>query len=457
MRFSLKLNELICHEILSTPSSNWGAADGIRLYFLAVPSGNPDLATVKVSKAVAHPHFFEDNFRCVPGTRYDLGANPPLGAPDWELGPFDLAHDDAVAVAIIGVNEGLPWIGGGGGPSPVGHADVKVFEKVAEEMAKEGGKEVVQHFGEAAGNAGFAFAWNLVEALAEKVNHATDCRGVAFLYELTFSMKYLLHRHLGPAKSELRLSASQTPSALSLVATQHRPGCGSPHYEIGLGISRVDDLSMAVDDVETARREGDRTMVPVLYEDCQPAGHEIPFQWPVFTDRTITVVPSVFPSGLSPTWYLDGVELQRHAGTVTLQKLGDARVGDEPSLHPVTIAYERLTSQGVERLVLRTRGEDGNYPVDVSLRLNFEGTRAHGDEWAPVLSEVVRVQGKQIAGNDAYARYMRCVTMKQVEQKLRTKLLQRKLEKPLPDEVEQIRREIHATVLSGLLREHARG
>lgn len=448
MKFSFELLRIACNRVLSSKDSDWGAADGIRVYFIAVTTGGDH--RILVSGREFPPPDICDNYSFVPGKKLDLNQFPPHNAADWELGPVDLSDTDSVAIAILGVNEGLPWIGGGGGFGAASKANLKSFEEFAKEAADE-----ALHV---AGGAAFASAWTLLEGIIESINHAPDCRGIAFCYQVELSMKKLLHDHLISKSTTHRLGSQTAVTALGLVAkSKQSADCGSPQYDVDFRIIRNDGLHLLVDDVAGVPRKGERTPFEPQVEECRPVLGMPMFTWPVFVDRTITVTPSHYYPSLKPTWYVNGIELQRDSDTLDLSKPGDAYIGDDILGRPVSLPYERLTSQGIERLVLHTKGEDGNYRLEVELRFNFEGVHPlpPDDPWADFKSTIIWVTGTSLEGNAAWEKYMICVIKRQVARLMVNYLpVDWSPERPGPVEIATLERHARQLVLPSILDAH---
>lgn len=418
MLFSFELQSVTCNRILSSEDSPWGRADGIRLYFILATSGGFHQVLVSGSEFPQEP---DDNYYFVPGKTLDLAAFPPLNEPGWTSGQVPLSDTDDVKLAVVGVNEGLASVGGGGGSWWGDDATLAGFEELATKAAEQGAKraagkgasEAVQAGAEAAGASAFAPVWELFKSALEHLNSAPDCRGVAFVYEMELSMKKLLHDHLGSRTSNHRLGSANAASALSVVtgAAKRSSDCGSPDYEVELRIERLDRLGIDVQDQAGAVRQGERAAIPVRREECRPSDGAELLVWPEFTDRTITFRPSHYYASLKPTWWIDGAEVQRHQGSVTLTKPGDPDVGDAVAERQVTIEYERVVHDGIENLVLRTRGDDSNYFIRVSLQMNFEGVHPLPSVWAQFADAELWVMGRALAGNEAYREYIECVAV----------------------------------------------
>lgn len=455
MLFSFELTSVACERVLSTEDSDWGEADGIRVYFIVLTSGGFHRVLV------SGPEWPEETFYFVPGKTIDLRQAPPQNAANWEVTPpAGLSDIDSVMITVVGVNEGLAWVGGGGGFGSIEKANLKAFEEIAQKGSEKAGEKIAGHAGEAIGGAAFGAAWSLMEGMIEEINRASDCRGVAFCYPIEISMRKLLFDHLLRKDSTHRIDGTSPSTGLGLVAAaQHPGGCGSPRYAVDLRIGRVDSFYLAADDVAGESRKGAPTVVPVRREECRPPLGAEMHTWPVYVDRTITLTPSHYYASLKPMWHVNGVELERDEGTLNLSLPATTHTGGDEAVRSVAVRYERVTREGKENLILYTRGEDGNFKLDVSLRFNFEGVHPPPpDPWAQFSSAVVWVSGSDIGGNDAWNRYLRCVIQHQLDEEM----IKVEPEKPPgkkldPIEIAKIKIETGRLVLPGIFAEHDLG
>lgn len=466
MKVSFELLEILCNRTLSSKNSDWGAKDGIRVYMMATTTGGDH--RVLVGGREYPPPDICDNYMFVPGKTLNLKTFLPHNAPNWTIGPLEINIDrDDVRLVILGINEGLPWIGGGGGYGTSAKAKLKSFEEIAKKASEEGAAKVsaAEAAGHAAGEAGktlgasaFSAAWVVFEGLIEQLHHTEDCRGVAFLYDLTVNGPKLLRNHLVAKHTTHRLGSNDAQSILAITEQMKiSAGCGSPDYEVGFRITRVDDLHMAVDDVPGTARSGPRSSITLRMEKCRPRFPDSEMlTWPVFVDRTITLTPSLYPATLKATWYVDGIELARQSDTIMLTKHGDVFAGDSFAERTVEIEYERITWQGIENLVLKTKGEHGNYRLEVKLRFNFEGVvPIWPDPWADFCPTVVWVDGVSLDGNAAWRQYIRCVIRETAQQAMINYLpVDWQPEKPGPVEIAVLERQVTQFVLPQVLAEH---
>lgn len=127
MNFSFELLDVRCDAVLSTDDSPWGKFDGIRVYFLALTGSNQRVLLIS-GREFPEPDI-ADNYYFFPGKKIDLHSFPPQNAPTWDTGLLDVNEGDNVWCAVIGINEGLPYIAGGGGgiTGKLGEAGIKTF------------------------------------------------------------------------------------------------------------------------------------------------------------------------------------------------------------------------------------------------------------------------------------------------------------------------------------------
>lgn len=469
MLFSFEPLSITCESVLSTEDSEWGEADGITLYFIVLTSGGFHQVLVSGPEyPVTDPR---ENYFFRPGKTLDLGQSLPQNAGTWEvMPPRGFSEVDSVMITIIGVNEGLPHLGGGGGFGGAQKANLKVFEELAQKGAEKAGEDAAKKAGGdaakkaagkaaggAIGGAAFGAAWSLIEGLIEEINRADECRGVAFCYPIELSMRKLLLDHLLRKETTHRLDAASPATGLGLVAAGQRPpGCGSSRYAVDFRIKRIDDLHLTVEDVAGQPREGVRSPVPVEEEACRPPlGVEMQ-TWLTYVDRTITFTPSHYYTSLKPTWHVNGVELQRQSDTLNLSLPATSYDGGEETTRTVTVKYERIEREGKENLVLSTQGENGNYRLDVSLRMNFEGVHpSPPDPWVEFRSAYAWVTGSALEGNDAWGTYLRCVMDRQLKAATEDHIsVEKKPKKPDEFDIATIKHGIQRTVLFKVLDAH---
>src|ERR1700710_344942 len=236
MLFSFELLRVECERVLSTKDSPWGAEDGVRVFFIVLTTGG--FHEVLVSGREYPPPDAVDNWSFVPGKAFSLDQFPPQNGADWKFTPpSGLSDIDSVMITVLGVNEGLAYVAGGGGVDSSQKANLKVFEEIASKGSEKAGEELLGKAGEAAGAAVFGAAWSLIEGLIEELNKFPDCRGVAFCYPIEVNMRKLLLDHLTATGTTHHVDGSSPTTGLALVAAaQHPAGCGSPQYSVDLGI-----------------------------------------------------------------------------------------------------------------------------------------------------------------------------------------------------------------------------
>ncbi|NUK54749.1 hypothetical protein HRW14_31720 [Streptomyces lunaelactis] len=397
MDFSFRLRNVTCKSVLSTEDSDWGRQDGIRLVLLAyTANGYHDF---RISGRELPEPDLVDNYPFVPGKTLNLDLFPPVKRPDWTLDPVPFGEPaDVVRIAVVGINEGLPFVGGGGGFSSVTHSGFEELTKQMAETAATGATAAV----------GIAVAFELLKAALEGMN-GPDCRGVAFVYQTDLSLKKLLQDHLHNKSTRHVLGTANGNQALGIVSGVGVPaGCGKPSYEVSLQITREEPLSLEVQDHAGEPRQGNIERFEPSYEPCRPA--ELIFIIPTFHDREITFIPSFHYESLKPMWRVEGQELTKQQDELRLQ-VDVRRPGDEHmTTGQVTVKYRREEVGGIKRLILSTHGEDGDYTLTVGLFLNFEGNvPPPPSPFVEFESVVVPVVGHLVTGNRAYDQYLSCV------------------------------------------------
>lgn len=405
MLFTFRLANIACKSVLSTEDSDWGAEDGIRVFCLITTEhGTGELLVsgreFPVPDAV-------DNFLFHPGKSLDLAHFPPAGASDWESTPVNISQGESVLITVIGINEGLPYVAGGGGHSTANKAAYSAIE----EFYKKVGEKVLEKGGEAAGAAGgpiLAAAFVLLEALVDKLNEiGENCQGVAFAYQAEYGLAYLLAEHLKKKTVRRALTPQTATSALHIAFAGSRPhGCGSPTYELDLDVVRHHPIALYVEDPEPTPWQGQLRLHEAQFKHCAPEAEM--YVWTEHFDRTITVRPSVPHYTLfHPTWHVDAVPIPATPGAWTpvhLTKEVRLAEDDRAQTRSLQVQCQVETVGDTQVLRVKTNSTDGNYVLRVGLHYRL----ADGANWTPFHEEDVIVVGQRLAGNQAYADYLDC-------------------------------------------------
>lgn len=401
MLFTFRLARIECDGVLSTADSEWGAADGVRVFFLV--TSTTGARELLISGRELPPPDAVENYRMVPGKSLDLRQFPPVGALDWETSPVDVGPGGQSAlVTVIGLNEGVAHVGGGGGPA-AGKAAYTAIEEYGNQLY-EAVMEQAPKAAAATGQYWLAVGLALLEELVDKLNDTEDCRGVAFAYEAEFALSTLLSSHLTARRATTRLNASNASRGLHIVAAAGRPaGCGTPKYELDLEVVRQHSIGLRVAEALAVPRQGPPRGFEARWSHCAPA--EEMSVWTEYFDRSFTIRPTVpHYQDFYPTWHVDGVPVPAAGGTVTLTK--QVHVADDPSpqTRQVSVDCRPELVGDTQLLHVETRGLDGNHVLRVSLRYKFIGS----GPWVDFHATDVFVDGQQLAGNDAYRRYLEC-------------------------------------------------
>src|SRR5262245_543328 len=113
MFFTFKLRSVQCNAVLSGEDSMWGQNDGIRVFFLVLTGSG--FRQLIISGREFPPPDVMESYSFVPGKKLDLDLFLPMNAADWETDPVDVGETDTVSIAVVGINEGVPYVAGGGG------------------------------------------------------------------------------------------------------------------------------------------------------------------------------------------------------------------------------------------------------------------------------------------------------------------------------------------------------
>src|SRR5438874_10278956 len=160
MYFSFQLMDVKCNAVLSSDDSPWGKHDGIRVYFLVL-TGNNQRELLISGREFPEPDLV-DNYSFSPGTQLVLHDYPPQNAPNWLIDLIDVNEADTVWCAVIGINEGMPYVAGGGGglSGKLGEAGIKTFLTASNTPV----------------------SLDLIDVALDQINQAPECRGVEFAY-----------------------------------------------------------------------------------------------------------------------------------------------------------------------------------------------------------------------------------------------------------------------------------
>ena len=394
MNFSFELSSIKCNAVLSTKNSPWGENDGIRLYFL-VFDGNGHY-NLMVSGREYPPPDVVDSYSLQPGDSLDLRSYPPTNAPSWESDLFDVDETDYVWVAVIGINEGIAYPGGGGGGTSDQSAfmtGVQEFVKYAASKGFEGAPTDI------AVGASFAALNSRLDAL----NASSDCRGVAFAYEIVFSGKQLLFKGMQQRIQTLVLGDGQGVGPLAII-NQARTGCGAAKYEVPLTVTLRQQPMVNVKDAVTSTRTGPATSFAPRFSTCQDQakGAEV---WPIMYDRAISFTPNFFFATIQMIWRIEDTEIHQLNGSLRPTTESYTPVDGATVNKPVKVDFEVATVGGINQLTLKTSGDDGDYSLKVGLLLKFF------DNQAPMIfyEEDVPVWGQDMTGNQAYKAYIGCL------------------------------------------------
>lgn len=395
MDFSFRLVDVKCNAVKSSAASPWGAKDGIRIYFL-VFSGNGDYNLAISGREYPEPDI-ADNLSFIPGKTMLLHDFPSTTTPSWSLRVNDVSETDFVWVAIIGINEGLPYMGGGGGGS-----------------ASKIGFEAIQKFTEwlAAGpldnpatEQALSFGFGQLNHAIAGINSAPECRGLAFAYELAFQARYLFAQHFKKKTQTLLVNPQNAAQGLAIANEANpSPGCGVPNYE-----ARLEVVRETVPMVEMVDTPGDGVKGPIqdfnqTFKRCENT-QRIIYAWPILYDRTLTFTPSFFFAVIPLIWKIDATEIYDPQGTLKVTTEAHFPVSDTKIVKPVTIDYTVSSVGGKNKLTLKTYGAEGNYSVKISLLLKFWGNQP------PMVfyEDDVLIEGQQVDGGDDYQAYLNCV------------------------------------------------
>jgi hypothetical protein len=162
-----------------------------------------------------------------------------------------LGSNDFITVALLGINEGVAFVGGGGGFG--GSAAQDGFYEAQKSL---GGKlaDAAVQVGEGAsaqGVGGFVTdaVFEAFKTVLEQLNSVGDCRGVAFAHGISLNRKTLL-AHTLTSKSFLMNPASDEVGLAAVM--QVKQGCGHSDYDIPVRVFRSFDIKLEYSQRQTA-------------------------------------------------------------------------------------------------------------------------------------------------------------------------------------------------------------
>jgi hypothetical protein len=446
MGFTVKPVSISCQSTLSTTGDDWGPHDGVRLYCLVTTSGG--FIEALISGREFPPPDANDTYYFDPGITLDLASFPPQGSTSWDSPDIQFGEADLLTVALIGLNFGVPSVGGGGGDpfrGPTGAGIYEAQKSLANKLSDLADKSVEKTGSTAAG----VISDGIFEALKDFIaalNSSADCKGVVFALGRTFDRKTLLLYTLDNTSFAFDPPIDEAGVATTLPVKQ---GCGNPNYSVRVLVSRTFSLEIwSSSAVTSSLRLSNEIPVEATNARCAPAkpnpkggvgvriGQPPPalmYKWVEGFDRQFTFSSSIWFDECHPFWTVDGQPLLRDSGsikvrTATTHYPGErgvraasvARRGGTDDLsfidavRDVTIDYQLgvPNTDGSRQLQLNTHGEDGNYELNVGLTFDFTGSYVDGSipvGQKEIATTIVSVEGQALSGNDAFNKYKLCI------------------------------------------------
>lgn len=396
MNFSFELVDVKCNSVLSTKDSDWGKRDGIKIYYLAFTgSGHRSL----MISGGDYPGTPDDQHVFTPGKKLVLRDFPPSNAPNWVTPQMNVRETDNIWVAIIGINEGLASIqGGGGSGSETASTWIVEFLQYIAGMVKDMEEVPIG----SAMNVGYA---NLNYILGQ-INTTKNCQGVAFAHEMVFSVPYLVEKliNIKQRSTTIVIGRETAEQGLSIINVPKKsPDCGRPDYEVTLKMNLHLEPNVSVTDVINSKWSGLMTRFTPRTNLCVTPN--MIAVWPVFYNRTISLLPNFNFSIIKMIWKIEDVEIYENFGTLRLNKEVVFPASDKRVIKDVTIDFEISSVGGINKIKLKTHGDDGNYLLNISILLKYY------DDQSPkvVYEEEIYVNGQDVYGNPAYYDYLSCL------------------------------------------------
>ena len=383
MYFSFELVDVKCNAVLSSDDSPWGKQDGIRVYFL-VFTGSNQKGLLESGRELPEPDLV-DNYVFYPGKVTVLRNFPPQNASSWKIDFIDVSEGDNVWAAVIGVNEGLPYVAGGGGgfAGKLGEAGIKTYLQAIQAPV----------------------SLDLLDVALDAINNAPECRGVAFAYEVVFSARYLFANYFTQLTNTMTLNAANSTQGLQIISRpKNTSGCGTPGYEVRLRVTLEQQPEVVVEKASAKVGQGIPRLFKPKFTLCADPGRPIEV-WPVLFSEEIDLSAKNFYLPTETIWQIEGETINTPSGVLTFTKEASFPADGSKMTKPINIAFSVSTVGGQDRLVLKNDPSDGNYSIRVSLLLKFF------DNQPPLLfyDDYITVVGQILDGNQAYWDYLKCL------------------------------------------------
>ncbi|MES2662129.1 MAG: hypothetical protein V4629_02390 [Pseudomonadota bacterium] len=423
-----------CLQTVSSPSSPWGIEDGLRFYF-AVEVGfqTPD---VMISGRKYPEPDVVNNHPIKAGETINLDNFLPQNRTSWQTKSFNVDEGNLVTIWLIGVNEGLPFFGGGGGSG----------SEVSTKIAQKGSELAIEKLSDAASEEALerslsSGASSLIEPipvigalinaiieLAEFIDESTDCSGSAFIYKKEIIGRDLIAQLIqNRRETTLIFNQSQT-----LRTSDPSNPCLVPHYEVTLDINlrsifTINHLQTASNVVPTPAVD----FVP-YFTFCAKKVNKQLTVWSAQRDFLIEFFPN-FKFQLMPlVWKIEGIPLTKQQQTVKINLPVTIQPHQQSMLADVEISCEINLNQ---HLFLKTKGSDGSYQIRVEAFLPLQSLQPP----FKIYQYILRVDGQEMYGDAGYQEYLECVSTKLflISEKIKkTKYITNK--KPFPGQPSKI-------------------
>lgn len=382
MEFTFKPTETTCNQTLSSEESPWGSEDGLRFYFMVeVGFQNPEFMA---SDRTFPPPDAVDNHPIKAGEKLLLSDFPPQNRSNWESRIFNIDEGDLVTICLIGMNEGLPYVAGGGGSGEddtLGQAfatGIKVF----------------------VGSVEVPVIGPLIEEgidLAKELSQFPDCTGTVFIYKRQFTGTQLI-AELIKSNRRKTLTFSKNQS----LRTQFAGGdCHVPDYEVKLDIKLKSHLAITDESRDLKTYIGDREEFIPKFTFCAPEDAPIEV-WAVSYDKEISFRPNFNLKLIDFYWEVLGHRISNSNGDITRQLNVRKQPNNKSASENVTVSYEVDFNKN---LTVVTRGEEGAFTLTVKAFLQLSSQ----DPPLIIYSNHYLVEGQEMEGDENYRAYQKCV------------------------------------------------
>lgn len=396
MKFKFELTEIACKQTLSNNDAWWGANDGLQIHFLMSTSKDNEGENIvsgydPKARTLGRS---DDNIPFYKGKILKMNSVIPLrGGNNWETEVYDISEHDTLNIVIIGVNKGLPFISGGGG---FGKGDelfktlIKLFGKIPVAGASKISEGTLM----------------VIDFINKHVNDFEDCRGISFGFSTELKGRDLITFMLKSQRNIklLKLSNDLNPLPLNFI---HNPSssnkCNTPNYDVTLNISIMSQLRVDINEDDLFIKKGpDFDFNPLLKSPCEIKRNTT--VWINYFNKTLTLNTDFKFDTIKIVWNINGVDIRNSSGMLNIENNVSLPMGISESKRKISIKYQLESIEPFEELKLFTNAEDGNYEMNISLKLRF----SESEDFIVYKNWIIYIHGQRLEGDEKYQEWLQC-------------------------------------------------